>query len=173
MALDVTVSGSDSDSYATLAEADAYALNMGVAAWLLTTVTDAEKESALRRAVQALDGIYRKRFPGVRTEGSAQALQWPRYNAYDCEGDVIDASTIPKSIKDSQIEMAFRELASPGSLAPDVVLSQSKILTKVGPVEWDPLVKNVSAASSVPTLNKVDQLLGCILRATGGFLVRA
>lgn len=173
MALDTTVGGADSDSYATIDQADTYAEKHGVDAWLLSSVDETSKEQALRRACQALDGGYRKRFPGSRVNGREQALEWPRDNAYDCGGCEIDATAIPEEIKRAQIEFAFRELAKPGSLAPDVILSQAKVLTQVGPVQWTPLSKSASAGTLAPTITKVNELLGCILRPAGSFLTRA
>jgi len=173
MALDTEIGGADSDSYGTLEEAEDYADAIGQSTWLESTYTDDERDQAMRRACQALDGGYRKRFPGTKVYGREQALEWPRVDAYDCEGDEIDPETIPPEIKKAQFELAFRELTSPGSLTPDVVLAQAKVLTKVGSVEWDPLATSASAGTLTPTITKVNELLGCILRSVGHFLTRA
>lgn len=77
-------------------------------------------DSALIRASAALDGGYRMVFPGYRTKGREQALEWPRTAAYDYEGLVIGTNEIPREIVAATCEMAIRELSSPGSMAPDL-----------------------------------------------------
>lgn len=84
------------------------------------TPAEGDAESALIRAAVALDGSYRMKYPGYRTIGRGQGLEWPRTAAYDYEGLTIGTNEIPQEIKDAQCEMALRELAEPGSLTPDL-----------------------------------------------------
>jgi hypothetical protein len=102
MALDVTVGGADSDSYGTIAEADAYHAAYGNADW--ATYDDAIKEPALRRAAQYIDSSYS--FIGTKASES-QALEWPRSGAY-VNGVLVDDATIPTAIKRAQFEAALR-----------------------------------------------------------------
>lgn len=102
MTLITTIGGTDSDSYATLAEADAYAVSFGNGTW--AGYSDTQKEVALRKAARWVDG---HNFTGYKA-ASTQALQWPRIGATnDCYA--ISSIEIPKEIKDAQCEAAFRE----------------------------------------------------------------
>lgn len=86
MALEVeTGSGSPTaESYASVAFADEYfSLRGNPATWTAKTTT--EKETALRLATEYLDQKYGTQFRGLKMT-QAQALQWPRFNAYDDYG---------------------------------------------------------------------------------------
>ena len=107
MAVDTTIGGPASDSYATLAEYQARAEAMG---WDLAE-TDGANEVNLRRAAVAIDSSYS--FRGVKNT-SAQALEWPRYSeAAGYTGPAtydpypIIPTEIPQAVKLAQMEMAF------------------------------------------------------------------
>lgn len=135
MALDVTVGGASSDSYATVAEADAYlAARPGFDATAWTALDDADKELRLQLAAQVLD--TKLKFRGVRA-CKTQALAWPRlfpgdplYVETDSAGGLgqvwadwvtlEDYATlvgetlpgIPAGVKKAQIEIAFQVVHS-------------------------------------------------------------
>ncbi|WP_299945347.1 DnaT-like ssDNA-binding protein [uncultured Ruegeria sp.] len=100
MALDTTIGGTASDSYATLAEYQTYAANMG---WELPAL-HATQEAHLRRAAMINDAAYV--WLGRRVT-STQALQWPRYIAQDVDGFPVASDAIPAPIKTAQMEMAY------------------------------------------------------------------
>lgn len=100
MALVTTLKAADADSYATLAEFQAYAASMG---WTLTA-TDAAQEAALRRATMYLDDTYTWR--GLRAS-KLQALAWPRTDVIDRDDYHVSAESIPARIKSAQCEAAF------------------------------------------------------------------
>jgi len=100
MTLDVTISGTASDSYITLAEWETYASNAG---WV-TVGTDAAKEVYLRRAAQYLDREFS--YVGYAAE-ETQAMKWPRHLGKYIEGYWIDETVIPQDIKNAQAEMAW------------------------------------------------------------------
>lgn len=116
MALDTTVSGSDSDSYATLAEFKAYADAIG---FDYSGSADAALEIALRKGARYLDRAYRGRWKGFRTDGT-QALAWPRtadermatnyltpaftVGVVDEDGYELAANAVPQRVKDAQCE---------------------------------------------------------------------
>jgi hypothetical protein len=100
MALDVTVGGASADSYASLAEYEAYAAAMG----LTLTGDDTSKEANLRRARLYLDRSYV--WAGYRVTDT-QALQWPRYVEGLVDGYPIPSDAIPQAIKGAQCEMAY------------------------------------------------------------------
>lgn len=107
----------DANSYVSEDEADTYADDRGITAW---SDSAADKEAALVRATTTLDATYRNRFSGSRLNGRAQALEWPRLNSYDYLGNLLDDDEVPIEVRDATIELAFRELADPGSTMPDL-----------------------------------------------------
>lgn len=96
------------DTYATLAEAEAYASGRGNAAW--TAATDTQKEFALKEAAVYLDTSYV--WKGSITSDS-QVMSWPRKEVKDKEGRSIANDAIPARLKDAQTEMAFLRLSAP------------------------------------------------------------
>lgn len=164
MTLVVTPGASDADSYASIAEADAYLALVG-GAW---TGTNADKEMALRRATAWIDATYEGRWGGWRKNGRDQALSWPRYGVYDAEGFVVAFDAIPAEIRNATCQAAARELAKPGALAPDVVSGTIARRKKVGPLEVE-YAGSGGAYEMVPTLTVVDGILARLLtNATGG-----
>lgn len=87
----------DSNSYATVAFADAYHAQFGnPAAW--TGATTAAKQDALRVATRACDERYGARWLGMRAT-SFQALDWPRSSVIDIAGDELGDSEIPPRLQ--------------------------------------------------------------------------
>lgn len=121
------------DSYVATADCVQYATARG-----LDFASDDLGDAALRRATSYIDNTYRVQFPGYRTFRRAQALEWPRTNAYytyaEPRGDtpyfvdprmlypfdLIGANTIPPEIIAATCEAAVREYAEPGALLPDL-----------------------------------------------------
>ena len=160
MTLTTTAGSTTADSYASLAAADAFHTARGNTTW---TGADALKEAALRRATAWLDGCYGQRWPGIPTYGRVQALDWPRTYAADCDGNAIDAVTIPPEVVTATCEAALRELVSPGSLSPDVTPGTAKVLTGVGSLSWTPLRSSASPNDMTPTLTAVERALAGIV----------
>lgn len=115
MALTVTPGGASDDSYITLAAAKAYWDSVG---YDYSGSTDDEIEQALRRATQWIDGVYGQRFIGTPATVT-QALEWPRADA-EWRGEEIDNTIIPTKVANATAEAARREIATPGSLSPDL-----------------------------------------------------
>ena len=130
------------DFYGTVADADAYHLARANTAWTGTTEA---KEAALTRASAYIDGLGTKlpttecvlAFPGKKAGGRAQALQWPRMDAADREGETIPADEVPREVENATYEAALRELLKPGSLNPDYVATMAVKKAKVGPLETE------------------------------------
>lgn len=138
--------------YGTLAAALTYHADRGNAAWAASD--DTLRAAALVRASKWLDGRYRCRFPGVRTGGRAQVLEWPRKppdgnqlygqgkpsdygrfeasTVFDLDGNAIATDEVPAEIEQATYEAALRELASPGSLSPDYVAADRVVSERVG-----------------------------------------
>lgn len=164
MALTTTPGAADANSYASLAEANAYHTARGNAAW---TGADAAKEAALIRATQWLDGRYGDQWPGIRWKLRAQALDWPRVEATDRDGTEIDYDSIPSEVVSATCEAALIELASPGALSPLVTPGTAKVLTEVKGIRWTPLRASAGASDMTPTLTAVDRALSPLIGGEG------
>lgn len=91
------------DTYATLAEADAYAATRSWAsAW--DALDDAVKEQRLIDAAVYLDTSYTWK---GQISTSTQAMSWPRYGVYDKEGRLLASDAYPDRLKDAQVELAY------------------------------------------------------------------
>lgn len=131
MALDATVGGSSSNSFASLSEANEYfASRLYTQAWDALG-TDAKKEAALIMATQAL-------VSGICLTGSAatttQALPFPRSGMVDRNGNTIPSTIIPQDIKNAEFEMAL-SLAKSDRTTPSDVEALGLTKLKAGPVE--------------------------------------
>lgn len=146
--------------YGTRAAADTYHSLRGNAAW--GVATDAAKDAALVRATESLDGMYQYRWPGTPTGGASQVDAWPRTGAADYWGNALPSDTVPLKVESAAYELALRELQTPGSTAPDVILAQQKVLTEVKGIKWTPLGKG-GADDAVPVVHVVENLLSTIL----------
>jgi len=163
MALDTTIGGAASDSYATLAEYTARAAAMG---WTLAE-TDAANEINLRRAAVALDASYA--FRGVKST-AAQALEWPRtdgsmhFSVYAFDPYRIIATEIPKAIKDAQMELAHLIQGGADPLATvDAPIKRKR--EKLDVIEEE---TEYAGALTLPRLTAVDRILRPYLRAGAG-----
>ena len=96
----------DAQSYASLATADSYHTLRGNSDW---AGTDTEKEAALVRATDWIDARLFSRWPGLRYS-TTQALEWPRAEAYDQDGNDI-SSTVPAALVKALCEAALIELS--------------------------------------------------------------
>lgn len=114
--------------------------------------TDAEKESALRRA-----WLY------------MASLEWNS----DSDYPTFDAA-IPDAIKIAQTVFARVEQVTPNALQPSVVPGQQKILTRVGEIGWTPTGQTGTDAQRTVVTMAAD-LLKDYLSGTGTtkFLARA
>ena len=174
MPLVVTPGDATADSYASVAQADAWHVGRGNAAW--AALTETAKETALRRATTWIDATYGSRFGALPVYPRVQALAWPRTGATDADGYAVPSDAIPVEIVRAASEAALREALTPGSLSPDYVASAAVVREKVGPLEVE--YRGSSGASSVsPVLTVVDGLLAPLLgrNSRGGMrmLVRA
>lgn len=175
MSLTVTAGASDADSYASLADANAYFTARGVTAW---TGTDDAKEAALRRATTYLDNQYRGRWVGVRYV-ETQALAWPRVDGsggaegratcplYDVDGFVIAYDAIPMQIKNATIEAAL--LIVGGSSLEPVLEHGGQIKSvgkSVGPLRKDIVYQD--GASPVDRYVVIEGLLRGLVKSTPG-----
>ncbi len=96
----------DANSYASVAEGDAYHEgHLYATAW--TAATTANKEKALVFATRLIDAEFR--FKGTKANAT-QALQWPREACRDPDGtDYLASDAVPTAVVQATCEMA-REL---------------------------------------------------------------
>lgn len=125
MAFDSTVGGTDSNSYATVAEADDYfSLRTSSAIWV--ALDNTAKEQYLVTATSMLEAYVLWR--GTPADED-QALHWPAIDAVDCAGNDIDDETIPSAVKSAEYEQAYYLLQtdSLASTASSANISEAKV----------------------------------------------
>lgn len=102
----------NSNSYASVTNADAYFTARATDAWLDLDL--AQKETALIKATAYMEAFYR--WAGHRVT-TIQSLSWPRYGVYT-DGVYVDAATIPLVVINACCELALK--ASSGELVTDL-----------------------------------------------------
>ena len=125
------------DTYASLAEAEAYMATLIFKDAWASASGDPAKESALKQAGRLLDTLLN--WKGTKATGN-QSMAWPRVGVFDRDGYAIASDAIPAQIKNAQCEFALRLLAEDragdaGGLAPESL--------KVGSLEITGLKRQV------------------------------
>ena len=105
MALDATVGGATSNTYATLAEFNAYAATRVPAFSWFTTASDATKEAALQEACRLLDACFD--WTGSAVD-NVQVLTWPRQGMLTRNNFAIPTTVNPQELKNAQCELALQ-----------------------------------------------------------------
>ena len=152
------------ESYITLAAADAYHAARGITLW--ATMSEAEREQALRRATDYMVQAYRTRWKGWRVS-QVQALDWPRayvpQELYQGGGDAFyPEDEVPAEVRNACAELAYRGAAGP--LMADKSKSAYATREKVDVIEveysaWAPTTENYRA---------IEAMLSPMLTPTGG-----
>jgi hypothetical protein len=128
----------DAESYASVADADAYMAARNLTLWADAGFTATEKEAVLRRATDFMEQSYRLRWAGVRNSDT-QALAWPRYLVPKPDASLgygvayYPTDAVPPEVKRACLELAWR--AAFADLAPD--LGQEVTSKSVGPIKID------------------------------------
>jgi len=156
-------------SYVTVLECDTYMLENGYSAW--GDQEDETKEATLRQAARYLDGHYRSRWKGQKTDPINQPMEWPRIGvkvaeyiqlpyanpSYDPEVyGYLGVDVIPQRLKEAQCELAYRALS--GQLAADGDISIKREKLDVIETEYATGVVKGKVAYQV-----VDQLLSDLI----------
>ena len=161
---------SNSESYASVLDADIYHNNRANQIWTDLDTTD--KEASLRKATDFMLGRYRMRWLGRRVL-TTQALDWPRVGVVleDFGGGQgrtgmgsyglfqVDYKIIPTEVKNACAELAFR--AYNGPLLADQ--AQKVLMETVGPVS----VKYDEQSPQSIRYVQVDDMLRVYLLAGG------
>src|ERR1051326_898416 len=131
--LDTTVGGASANSYCSLAEANTYhAAHPYSAVW--DAATDDQKNRAPVPATRLID--EQVEWDGVVTNGSVQALLWPRAGMYYQNEWYIPVDVIPQKLKDAVAEFARQRLAEDRTA--DTAIDRLGIKRiRVGPVDVD------------------------------------
>lgn len=149
----------DANSYIAYDYALAYHALRGNSAW--AAASDADQQYAIIRATQAVDSIYKGKWKGEPTEYGTQELEWPRSGVAVGSAN-IDDNVIPAAIKKAVCEAALRELASPGSMTPDLDRGGEIKRVKADVVE----VEYMDGANSTTTFTAIDGLLADLVTGT-------
>ena len=149
----------DANSYIAYDYALAYHALRGNSAW--AAASDADQQYAIIRATQAIDSIYKGKWKGSPTEYGTQELEWPR-SGVTVGSTSIGDDTIPAAIKKAVCEAALRELASPGSMTPDLERGGEIKRVKADVVE----VEYMDGANSTTTFTAIDGLLADLVTGT-------
>lgn len=177
MTFDATAGSATANSYATVAEADAYlAVRGDTSTW--TALTTAQKEYKLQWAAIVLDTL---RYRGARSS-ETQPLKWPRCEdsaaprfagltvsstgyLKDEDGYDVPSTTVPICVKNAQAEMAFRLIADDWTAGLGPITQES---LKVGPIEFGPKSHRAIPAAVVALLRP----FLAVIPGSGGRLVR-
>jgi len=158
MTLIVEIGASNTESYATVAEADLYFSNRGEATW--AALTEAKKEQNLRKATDYMEQTYRLRWLGYR-HSETQALSWPRDEVKRADAGYLNNFSyypndeVPTEVKNACAELALK--AASGELLPD--LTQGLVMEKVDvlQIEYD------KYSPQSPRYTAIDRLLAPFL----------
>lgn len=145
------------NSYATVAEARAYAVARG----LTLSETDSVVEAAL---VNACDKLESYRYKGTKTD-AAQELAWPRADVYvDDADEPLADDAIPAKLKQAQSQLAYdstqTELQPTGT-------GREVLREKVDVIEVQYAERG--SGSVEPQFNKAEALLAPLLLSGGAF----
>lgn len=149
MAFDSTVGGPNANSYASVADADAYiALRLNAAEW--TAADTATKQAALVTATSMLNEMFAWRGEPATT---TQALHWPATDAIDCAGNDISSTTIPAAVKNATYEQALYLLKFDATQTPTAIMQGLKSAS-VGSIssEFDSTMTPAKAQSRVSSI---------------------
>lgn len=120
------VGSANSTSYVTVEEFLQYWENLNGSIYATLNALDSDDQKRLcNRGSQYLDAAFEPKDgeranPDGSTAALAQALNYPRSNATDDQGDALSATIIPKAIKDAACEAAYRaQLQGTADLIPD------------------------------------------------------
>ena len=159
---------SNADSYVTLAECDAYHVNLGNSDWEIDeedAANVAKRENAIKKATAFIDMRYGGRFKGVRSTAE-QALLFPRDGISDNDGYVLE--NVPTAVKRATCEAALK-LFLGTDLMPDLDRGGKVISETVGPI-------STTYSSGAPAGTKFEMiesiLRGCLNGGSGVRMVR-
>jgi hypothetical protein len=161
---------SNAEAYASEAFADAYvaAYVTGALATAWLAADSANKEVALRRGAQYLDGEYGGMWNGDRYDAD-QALDWPRSNFY-LDDRLQTATTLPNALLQANVELAIRAL-SDNSLVDDVTAGGSIAEYEVKVDTITERTKYIGGSNQQKQYSIIEQLVSKLIG--GGRIIRS
>lgn len=155
----------NSESYASVADADAYLGARGYTDW--TDLTEGQKEIALRKATDYMVQVYRLRWKGDR-KTATQRLDWPRVDAaipdrpvgYGSFSAVWPDTVVPPPVIEGTTMLALR-VSQGTELSPDIeppVTSE-----RVASIA----VTYAQGSSQIVRFREVDNVIGPLLKRGG------
>tara|TARA_Y100000004_G_C8947428_1_gene426923 strand:- start:1002 stop:1628 length:627 start_codon:yes stop_codon:yes gene_type:complete len=165
---------SNSNSYVSVSDADDYHTGRGNTLWTHTSVTTEEKEDALVRATDYIDKRFARKFRGWKSS-SSQSLQWPRTDAEDDSGYLLQ--NIPTQLQQAVAEYAMRSISlhelSPDPISPvpaqknlnghtrdlSATGEVSSKTEKIGPIEETTEYRDVETSVTAAGLNTKSSLV--------------
>jgi len=130
------------ESYISEADSLTYHAARGNSPW--PTITQAQREEALRRATDYMNQMYRSRWKGYR-KTAVQTLDWPRtyvhlepftHGAVGAYPFLVADNIVPVEVKNACAEFAIR--AAAGELTPDLTRAESSVRVGEISVTYDP-----------------------------------
>lgn len=111
----------NANSYVSSTDVDSYCDAMNYTDW--NTPDDGDKaDGCILRAMRYIEA---NNFIGTKSQ-TTNNLEWPREDAYDRNGILIDDDSIPLKIKDAVCEAAYQENVSSWSLQPNISAGNMK-----------------------------------------------
>ena len=153
-------------AYGTLANSKTYHSEHGNEEW--SEASDAALTIALLRGSEYVDFNFRDAFPGTKTGQRTQLREWPREWAFDTDGNAIPPDEVPIEVQHATYEAALRELASPGSLMPDVTLGQQIKAASVDGAVSVEYTGPIGLQGMRPLVSVIGAILAPILTGNGG-----
>lgn len=147
----------NANTYASVNTVDEYHAALGQDTW---TGTDAAKEAAILRAMRFIEN---QQYIGIK-EDEYNPLEWPRWDAWDRNGYLIQNDVIPQNIINALCEAALVELVSPNALRATLVRGNAIKRQKVDVIETE----YFNSASSRNAYDAITMELGGY--TTGNFI---
>ena len=154
---------SNANSFITVAFAKEYWLARGRSVVTPTPYTDTVIQEALVRGTQYISESHRwkgfRRRQRHSTEGF-QALEWPREDVLDREGNWVPSYEVPREVKQATAEAGWYELQNPHGLQPSYI-SHGRIKSQmVGNLKIEYDVSRKDASGARPVLLIIRDLIG-------------
>ena len=152
------------NSYASVAELDAFALDRGIT---LTASTETAKQHILVKGCDHLENLYRERFGGqIQFPDTPQRLSFPRKYLYDrITGKLV--AGVPLAIKEAQLELAVIADSSDLVVNPTVDPSGQKITRqRLGPLEQE--FSDSPSVTTSRSFSEVHRIVSRYLTGGGG-----
>jgi len=156
---------SDADAYVSEADANTYFINrQGSTAWNAGTVTQLQKEAAIRNATAYLDRRYNNLWMGRRVE-RLQALSFPRVDVRDFDGFAVGSDSVPQQVIDACCEGAVLSLSE--DLLPDITNAGTISEETIAVSSVRSTTKYEGGKNQSKTYRKIETLLRGLIKNTG------